>query len=290
MNKYLRQALVARGYFAPEMGGEGGSGGGGGATGNDDDQGDAAGSSGAGDDQGGAGDDQGDKSGRKFSDEEAAKLLKENMRRKDELKRLSQEREQLKATLAQFEGINIDEVKKLVADKQAAEEDKLKKSGEWDRLKAQIVDAHSREKQTLTEQLKVKDEEAATLRSTIAELTVGNAFGNSKFITNDLTIPANKARALYGSHFGFEDGQVVAYDKPAGAKERTMLVNGAGDPLSFEDALQKIVQSDPDYPSLAKSRIRVGANSGSKGSDKAPEIKADVRGVSRIAAGLSKNK
>ena len=283
MNKYLRQALVARGYFAPEMGGEGGSGGGGGATGNDDDQGDAAGSS-------GAGDDQGDKSGRKFSDEEAAKLLKENMRRKDELKRLSQEREQLKATLAQFEGINIDEVKKLVADKQAAEEDKLKKSGEWDRLKAQIVDAHSREKQTLTEQLKVKDEEAATLRSTIAELTVGNAFGNSKFITNDLTIPANKARALYGSHFGFEDGQVVAYDKPAGAKERTMLVNGAGDPLSFEDALQKIVQSDPDYPSLAKSRIRVGANSGSKGSDKAPEIKADVRGVSRIAAGLSKNK
>ena len=290
MNKYLRQALVARGYFAPEMGGEGGSGGGGGATGNGDDQGDAAGGSGAGDDQGGAGDDQGDKSGRKFSDEEAAKLLKENMRRKDELKRLSQEREQLKATLAQFEGINIDEVKKLVADKQAAEEDKLKKSGEWDRLKAQIVDAHSREKQTLTEQLKAKDEEAATLRSAIAELTVGNAFGNSKFIANDLTIPANKARALYGSHFGFEDGQVVAYDKPAGAKERTMLVNGAGDPLSFEDALQKIVQSDPDYPSLAKSRIRVGANSGSKGSDKAPEIKADVRGVSRIAAGLSKNK
>ena len=290
MNKYLRQALVARGYFAPEMGGEGGSGGGGGATGNGDDQGDAAGGSGAGDDQGGAGDDQGDKSGRKFSDEEAAKLLKENMRRKDELKRLSQEREQLKATLAQFEGINIDEVKKLVADKQAAEEDKLKKSGEWDRLKAQIVDAHSREKQTLTEQLKAKDEESATLRSAIAELTVGNAFGNSKFIANDLTIPANKARALYGSHFGFEDGQVVAYDKPAGAKERTMLVNGAGDPLSFEDALQKIVQSDPDYPSLAKSRIRVGANSGSKGSDKAPEIKADVRGVSRIAAGLSKNK
>ena len=290
MNKYLRQALVARGYFAPETGGEGGSGGGGGATGNNDDQGDAAGGSGAGDDQGGAGDDQGDKSGRKFSDEEAAKLLKENMRRKDELKRLSQEREQLKATLAQFEGINIDEVKKLVADKQAAEEDKLKKSGEWDRLKAQIVDAHSREKQTLTEQLKAKDEESATLRSTIAELTVGNAFGNSKFIANDLTIPANKARALYGSHFGFEDGQVVAYDKPAGAKERTMLVNGAGDPLSFEDALQKIVQSDPDYPSLAKSRIRVGANSGSKGSDKAPEIKADVRGVSRIAAGLSKNK
>lgn len=290
MNKYLRQALVARGYFAPEMGGEGGSGGGGGATGNDDDQGDAAGSSGAGDDQGGAGDDQGDKSGRKFSDEEAAKLLKENMRRKDELKRLSQEREQLKATLAQFEGINIDEVKKLVADKQAAEEDKLKKSGEWDRLKAQIVEAHSREKQTLAEQLKAKDEESAALRSSIAELTVGNAFGNSKFITNDLTIPANKARALYGSHFSFEDGQVVAYDKPAGAKERTMLVNGAGDPLSFEDALQKIVQSDPDYPSLAKSRIRVGANSGSKGSDKAPEIKADVRGVSRIAAGLSKNK
>lgn len=293
MNKFLRQALVARGYFAPENGGEGGSGGGGGAVDDNSvksDQGDDDTQPGKADD-GAVDDAQGksdEKPGRKFSDEEAAKLLKENMRRKDELKKLAEEREQLKNALAQFDGLDPNDIKKLVTEKQTAEEERLKKAGEWDRLKTQMVEVHNREKQTLAEQLKAKDEELLNLRSTIGELTVGNAFGNSKFIQNDLTIPPNKARALYGSHFEFEEGRIVGYDKPAGAKDRTMLIDGTGDPLPFEEALQKIVQADPDYTSLAKSKIKVGANSGTKGSDKAPEIKADVRGVSRIAAGLAK--
>lgn len=295
MNKFLRQALVARGYFAPENGGEGGSGGGGGAVDDNSvksDQGDDDTQPGKADD-GAVDDAQGksdEKPGRKFSDEEAAKLLKENMRRKDELKKLAEEREQLKNALAQFDGLDPNDIKKLVTEKQTAEEERLKKAGEWDRLKTQMVEVHNREKQTLAEQLKAKDEELLNLRSTIGELTVGNAFGNSKFIQNDLTIPPNKARALYGSHFEFEEGRIVGYDKPAGAKDRTMLIDGTGDPLAFEEALQKIVQADPDYTSLAKSKIKVGANSGTKGSDKAPEIKADVRGVSRIAAGLAKQK
>lgn len=288
MNKYLRQALVARGYFAPEGGGEGGGGGGGGgAPSTKEDEVPPT----SGDDvQPPADDDANKPAPRKFSDDEAAKLLKENMQRKAELKKLAEEREQLKATLAQFEGIDVEEVKRLVTEKQAAEEDKLKKAGEWDRLKAQMLEVHNREKQTLAEQLKAREDELSQLRSTIGDLTVGNAFGNSKFINNDLTIPASKARVLYGSHFDFEDGRLVGYDKPAGAKDRTMLIDGAGEPLAFEDALQKIVQSDPDYVSIAKSKIKVGANSGTKGSDKAPEMKPDVRGVSRIAAGLAKQK
>lgn len=286
MNKYLRQALVARGYFAPETGGEG-SGGGDATDDNQEVEAPAGDDKPAGDEKP-AGEEKAPS--RKFSDDEAAKLLKENMQRKAELKKLAEEREQLKSTLAQFEGIDVEEVRKLVADKQAAEEDKLKKAGEWDRLKAQMVEAQNREKQTLVDQLKQREEELDRLRSTIGDLTVGNAFGNSKFIPNDLIIPASKARALYGSHFDFEDGRLVGYDKPAGAKERTMLIDGSGEPLAFEEALQKIIQADPDYTSIAKSKIKVGANSGTKGSDKAPEFKAEVRGVSRIAAGLAKQK
>ena len=288
MNKYLKQALVARGYFAPEGGGEGGGGGGGGSVQDDKPADDVTPADDKPADDVTPADDK--PAPRKFSDDEAAKLLKENMQRKAELKKLAEEREQLKATLAQFEGIDAEEVKRLVTEKQAAEEDKLKKAGEWDRLKAQMLEVHNREKQTLAEQLKAREDELSQLRSTIGDLTVGNAFGNSKFISNDLTIPASKARVLYGSHFDFEDGRLVGYDKPTGAKDRTMLIDGAGEPLAFEDALQKIVQSDPDYVSIAKSKIKIGANSGTKGSDKAPEMKPDVRGVSRIAAGLAKQK
>lgn len=130
MNKYLRQALVARGYFAPEGGGEGGEGGGGGGGAPSTKEDEVPPTNG--DDVQPPADDDANKSApRKFSDDEAAKLLKENMQRKAELKKLAEEREQLKATLAQFEGIDVEEVKRLVTEKQAAEEDKLKKAGEW---------------------------------------------------------------------------------------------------------------------------------------------------------------
>lgn len=287
MNKYLRQMLIARGYFSPETGGEGGSGGGGGVDdgGNDsvEDE----------DDKAGATDDKkGDESTkvRKFSDDEAAKLLKENVKRKTEQKKLTDELAAAQARLAQFDGIDVEEVRKLVSDKQAAEEEKLKKSGEWDRLKAQMLEVHTREKQALSDNLTALTEQLSGLRATVGDLTVGNAFGNSKYLADDVTLTPRKARALWGAHFDFEDGKIVAYDKPAGAKERTMLVDGAGEPLDFEIALAKIVQSDPDYDTIAKSKLKVGANSTTKGSDKAPEIKAELRGVSRIQAGLAKAK
>lgn len=292
MNQLLKMMLLRQQMLMDkETGGEGGGSGGGGTGGEggaDDGEGSGAGAAGAGE---GAGADDGKKGdSREFSSEEAAKLLKENMKRKEEQRKLAEENASLKQALAQFEGVDVAELKKLAAERAAAEEERLKKSGEWDRLKAQIVEAHAREKQELAEKMKERDEALAISKALIEDLTIGNAFGNSKYIPDDLLIPPSKARALYSGHFEFAEGQLVGYDKPAGAKDRTMLIDGAGNPLSFEVALEKIIKADPDYPSIAKSKMKPGANSGTKGSDKAPDMKADVRGVSRIADALAKQK
>lgn len=280
--KYLRM-LRARGYWKPAGEDESGSGGGGSDQNEETEVLDADKSKAAPAKK----DEEGEKA-RQFSDDEAAELLKENVRRKKEQRRLAEELEAARTQLKQFEGVDLDEVKKLVSERQAAEEDRLKKSGEWDRLKAQMAEAHTREKQALAEQNKLLAEQTSQLQTTITELTIGNSFANSEYIHEDLLIPPNKARVIYGSHFEFQDGRVVGFDKPSNAKDRTVLVDGSGDPLDFEAALKKIIQADPDYARIAKSKLRTGANSNTKGSDKSPEVKAEVRGVSRIAAGLSK--
>lgn len=95
----------------------------------------------------------------------------------------------------------------------------------------------------------------------ISELTVGSAFAQSQFIRDELALTPSKTRVVYGNHFEFVDGKVVAFDKPAGAANRTPLVDAQGEPLAFEAALKKIVDADPDRDQLLRSKMKQGAAS-----------------------------
>lgn len=229
-----------------------------------------------------------DQKAAKPSDKEA-ELLKEVMDKKGKLKEAKSEIEKLKGQLSRFDGIDPDQVRALLDEKKAAEQKKLEEKGQWDELKKQMNEAHAAE-------LSKKDQAVADLQSKldaanaqIQELTVGNAFSGSKFIADELVLTPAKARVVYGDHFDVEDGQVVAYDKPKGASNRTMLVDGKGDPLGFEDAIKKIVEADPDRDNLIRSSMKKGA--GSKGQDVTPpKTEPELKGVSRIEAALSSSK
>jgi hypothetical protein len=133
----------------------------------------------------------------------------------------------------------------------------------------------------LTNQLNGKE-------SVISKLTVGHAFDASEFIAEELTMTPRKARVVYGDHFDIVDDAIVAYDKPRGAKDRTQFVDGRGDPLSFDEAMRKIVEADADRDHLLRSKMKTGADSKTvKG--KAPESKtAELHGIEKIRAGLAK--
>lgn len=266
--------------------GEGNDLGGSGGSGSDDKGGE--GDKGGTDDKGGAEDDKG---GEKKPTDAEAKLLKEVMDKKTKLKGAEESIGKLQAELKRFEGIDPDAVRALLAEKKDKETKKLEEQGQWDSLKKQMNEEHGKQIGEVTEKLTSTQSEVSRLNGVIAELTVGNSFASSQFIKDDLTIPSSKVRVLYGSHFEFKDGSVVAFDKPAGAAERTMLVDAKGDPLAFEAALKKIVDTDPDRDQLLRSKMKAGAGSKTAQGAGAPEKKLEeVRGLGRIAAALGQGK
>lgn len=197
---------------------------------------------------------------KKPTDEEA-KLLKEVMKLKEERKKHQQELSDLKS---RYGNATPEEVKELIQKRKDEETKALEAKGEYERIKQQLVEEHNKS-------LKDRDDEINSLKQQLLErdtiignLTIGAEFGKSKFITDELIFPPNKARELYGSYFDIVDGVVVGYDKPKGHTERTMLVNSQGNPLSFDEAMSKIISFDPDRDSITKSKLKSGANSTEK--------------------------
>lgn len=264
--------------------GDGGQGGGDGGAGDGGSQGN--GGQGAGD--GGSGGNAGGSGGaRKVSDEEA-RLLKENMKRKEQLDKANAELKKAQELLKSFDGIDPNAVRKMLTDQKTAEEKALEAKGDWERLKTRMAEEHGKEVTTLQDQIKQLTEQLNSTQSTIKDLSIGTQFSQSKFISDELTLTPSKARVVYGEYFDVENGQVIGYDKPRGSANRTAMVDQYGNPVGFEDALRKIVEADPDKDHLLKSKMKPGAGSDSRSKTTDAGKKADTSpdGVSKIAAGL----
>lgn len=285
---YLRKLMAQGGYMDQADGGEGGGSGGGGTGSGEGGAKGGEGGSGEGSGAGGAGEGGEGKGGEGKPSDSEAKLIKEVMDKKTKLKAAEEKVGTLEARLAQFDGIDPEAVRALLKQQKDAETAQLEAKGEWGRLKEQMVTQHTQEVGTVKEQLSASQAEVSRLQGVIAELTVGNAFASSQFIKEDLTLPTSKVRVFYGNHFEFKDGQVVAFDKPAGAAERTMLVDAKGEPLKFEDALKKIVDGDPDRDQILKSKMKAGAGSKTAGKEPPAQKFEEPRGISRISQALDK--
>lgn len=250
---------------------------------------DAAGAAAAG------GNDVGDKAVKPTDAE--AKLLREVMEKKEalnktkeEAKALAEAKAELERKLAAFDGVNIDEVKNLLKERQERELSELEKKGEFERVKKQMQEAQAAELAKLAaERDAIKNQyetEVSKATRQITELTIGRSFSESSFIRESMTLTPAKTRTVYGSHFELQDGNVVAYDKPAGQADRTILVDANGNPLGFDAAIAKLVELDPDRDSLLRSKIRAGA-----GSDNDPGAKGKKEEVltakERIRRGLN---
>ncbi|EOY9900452.1 TPA: DUF6651 domain-containing protein [Klebsiella pneumoniae] len=218
----------------------------------------------------------------------SADLLKESMKRKGN-------EQTLKEKLAQFGDVDPERVKTLLqaeaeSEKQrkASEEAELLRRGEFDAVKKQMVEAHDAEVADLRAQLELAQNEANSLKRGLIEKTVGTSFGESNFLREKVLMTPAKARVIYGSHFEVnEDGQVVGYDKPAGAKDRTILVDGSGNPLSFELAIERVLRADPEADALLRSEAKPGVGSQTKATTKVT-TEAPKSALDKLAMGLGK--
>lgn len=223
-----------------------------------------------------------------ISDKEA-ELLKEVMARKNAQKETQGKLDALELRFKEYDGLDVEKVRSLLKEKEKAEEEQLTKQGEWERLKGRMAEEHGKSLDKVMAEAKVLEEKLNVKEQHLLELTIGASFSNSKFVLDEMTMTPSKTRVLYGSHFEVEDGKVVGYDKPKGASNRTPLVDAKGDAVSFEDALKKIVEADPDKDSLIRSKIKPGSQSGTQNNGKPLDLKkAEIKGVDRISAGLAK--
>lgn len=216
-----------------------------------------------------------------------AKLLKENMQKKEALRLATEELNKAQAVLAQITELGgLDTIKSLVGEKKTAEQKQLEAKGEWDRLKTMMAEEHTKSITALKTASETTAAELSKALAQIDELTIGTSFGSSKYIQEDLTLTPSKARIVYGAHFELKDGKVVGFDKPKGSSERTVLIDGFGNPLPFEAALAKIVDADPEGDHVKRAKGKPGAGSESR---KTPPAKtaANADGLSKIAAGLT---
>jgi hypothetical protein len=247
-----------------------------------------------------------DKQGEK--EDKAAELLIEVMKKKEKIQSLSTQNTDLETqlsalseTVKSFEGIDPELFKELVAERQTRKESDLEGKGDWKALKESLVESHESEKTQMSDQHKTlltqamegKDSELATLRETsaksdsiIEELTIGNSFNTSKYVSDNLIPSSRKVRILYGPHFDVVSGEVQAFDNPRGAEKRNLLVDEKGKPLSFELALTKIIDQDIDKDTILRAPENSGGNSGSENRGGDSETKVGM-GVNRIAAGLA---
>lgn len=221
-------------------------------------------------------------------DDEKARLLKDTM--KNKAARIAAEAAAAEATaaLAAFEGVTPAEVAQYRADKAAADLAAAEARGDYDRIVASMREQSDAREAAAATAAEAREAALAAAQARIDDLTNGRAFGDSKFLSTQTILSPSKARRLYGDHFETEEGAFVAYDKPAGAKNRTRLVDARGDDLDFEAAIEKIVKADPDFDTIARSNLLPGS-----GSTPAPVAKNDPKptvkaGTSRIAAALAK--
>jgi hypothetical protein len=224
-------------------------------------------------------------SAKKPSDEEA-RLLKENMKKKEDLKKATEELVKAQTRLKEFDGIDPEAIKKLLAERSAAETKSLEDKGEWDRLKQRMAEEHAKDGETLRTEIKALKEKLGNTEGTIKELSIGSMFSQSNFIAEELTLTPSKARVIYGEFFDLEDGTVVGYDKPRGAQGRTAIVDQFGTPVGFNDAMRKIVEADPEKDHLMKSKMKPGAGSESKQTGKQSSKSQPVDSISKISSGL----
>lgn len=219
-------------------------------------------------------------------DDEKASLIKDMMKWKDKAKSTE---DQLAALKKDVEGLDLAAVRKLLADQAKAEEDAKLARGEFDAVKKQMVDAHDKALKEKTDALAEKDGVIAALQKQINDLAIGADFTNSPWLKKETILTGPMARTLFGEFFDVVDGKAVGYTKPRGAEGRAPISDAAGQPVSFEVAIQRVVEGYSEKDSVLRASLKPGA--GSKPADKTVDPNPQkMSGLEMITAGLSELK
>ena len=199
-----------------------------------------------------------------------------------EVKSSLAEAEKAKSEIAsKYDGIDPEKAKEAMEAMAKAEKGALERKGEYDK-------ALKMQEESFTDLIAKKDkvidaleQKMSTLESKMKTVSVERSFSNSSFINEDVALSPNRMMQLWGDHFEVtEDGSMRAYNEPVSSRTKILLLNDHGKPASFDEALEKIISSQPDSSLFLKSKLKPGAKSSSEQASIKTQEKGDQDSVS----------
>ncbi len=169
---------------------------------------------------------------------------------------LLQEQKRLKDAIKAFEGLDPEAARKALDAATAAEDDKLKAAGEFDRLKEQLEQRHK-------QQLEAANTEKATILTNLKREKLANA------LTEKGVLP-DRVKYLLGEL----DAQIELASTDNGFQLKK--INGIGDAAEFDAIIEGVKTSSPFFFAANNASGSGASGSDGGGGTSAPVTLADV--------------
>ena len=174
-------------------------------------------------------------------------------------------KEQFEAQAKAFEGLDPVKVKEALNIVQNLDAKKLVDAGEVDKVKAEITDAL---KKTYEPQIQQLTTERDAVQQQLHGELIGGGFARSKFIQDNIAVPADMIQAQFGKNFQIENGKVVAVGADG---QKIYSRTRPGEVADFDEALETLVGGYPHRDSILKGGQGSGGgfqNNGGQGGGK----------------------
>ena len=147
--------------------------------------------------------------------------------------RLLQQHATAKQKLAALEGIDVDEYKTLKEQAAARAQAEAEKKGEWEKLRASLVEAHQKELDKMRGSLKAREDAISKLVKTNGAIVALKELGGEV----ELLLPHVERQVQVVE----KDGQFVA--QVMGPDGQPRVLNGKGDPFTIKDLVAEMRES-----------------------------------------------
>ena len=174
----------------------------------------------------------------------------------DELERIVEQRlaRERRKYEKQLEGVDLDEARRLMEEKQQAELERQKEKGEFEKVLKQVTEK--------------KDQTIQTLNHKLYELQVDGALVNAASQSGAVN-PQQVVQLLKGQTRLNEEGQVEILDS-----DGTVRYNDTGSPLSVNEYVSDFLTANPHFVKASPSGA--GSKGAAGGSTPKPESVADM--------------
>lgn len=179
----------------------------------------------------------------------------------------------LKDQYKAFDGLDATQAREAIEKLGKIDANVLIDAGKVDEVKAEMSKAY---------EAKLSEEKAksAQYESQLKQYIVGQSFGDSKFISENLVIPTDMARSFFGAHFAVNDqNKVVALSDPNNKDSVIYSAANPGEPASFDEALAGFVNAYPNRDSIMKGSGNQGGGTSNnhKGGVNTPKSLTDCK-------------